>query len=66
MNIVEPLLPPVFAEQPDESSKRKRDANVEGDKDTKAIKLEDVKPSRKALLAAKLADLEASNFALEV
>lgn len=66
MNIVEPLLPPVNAEHPDKSSKRKRDANVEDDKDTKAIKLEDVKPSRKALLAAKLADLEASHFASEV
>lgn len=58
MNIVEPLLPPVIGEQPDESSKRKRDVNVGNDKDIEAIKLEDVKPSRKALLAAKLAELE--------
>jgi hypothetical protein len=66
MDIVEPLLPPVIAEQLEKSSKRKRDANVEGDKDTKAIKLEDVKPSRKALLAVRLAHLEASNLAFEV
>jgi hypothetical protein len=66
MNIAEPLLTPVIAEQPDKSSKRKRDADIEGDKDTKAIKLEDVKPSRKALLAAKLAELEASDPALKV
>ena len=64
MNIVEPLLPPIIGAQPDKSSKRKRDVKVGDDKDTKAIKLEDVKPSRKALLAAKLAELEARDSPL--
>lgn len=56
MNIVD--VPPVPVQDPDLLDKRKRDE----DNDKKpALTLEDVKPTRKALLAARLVELEVSN-----